>query len=171
MANIHLRKPAVSDGSDISRLVRRCPPLDVNSHYLYLLLCQHFAETCVVAESDSNLIGFLSGYRLPQQTDTLFVWQVAVDPDFRGQRLARRLVEHVLERQANGEVRFVEATISPSNRQSQSFFRSLAERLGARCESSPLFTEEMFPRDVLPQGDAHEAEDRYRIGPLSQSRT
>ena len=157
------------DGNDISRLVRRCPPLDVNSHYLYLLLCHHFAETCVVAESDGDLVGFLSGYRPPALDDTLFVWQVAVDPAFRGQRLARRLVEHVLQSDACRDVRFVTATISPSNRPSQAFFRSLAERLGARCESTSLFTEEMFPPDLFPEGADHEAEDLYRVGPIPSS--
>ena len=166
MSNISLRMPTVADGSGISRLVRRCPPLDVNSHYLYLLLCHHFAETCVVAESDEKLIGFLSAYRPPRENDSLFVWQVAVDPAFRGQRLARRMVEHLLEGEACRDIRFVEATISPSNRQSQAFFHSLAEQLGAPCETAPLFTEEMFPNDLFPESTAHEAEDRYRIGPL-----
>lgn len=171
MPEVLLRMPTVSDGIGISRLVRRCQPLDVNSHYLYLLLCHHFAETCAVAECDGTIAGFLSAYRPPRQQDTLFVWQVAVDKAQRGRRLASRMVEHVMDRTICKDVRFVEATISPSNGASQSFFRALARRMNAECHVQPLFTQDMFPADLFPGAEPHEAEEGYRIGPISRLRS
>ncbi|MDD2638675.1 MAG: hypothetical protein PHO60_06890, partial [Methanothrix sp.] len=50
-----LRKPEVSDGAKIFNLVEICKPLDLNSVYSYLLLCHHFADTCVVAELDGEI--------------------------------------------------------------------------------------------------------------------
>ena len=38
-ADIHFRKPEVSDAPSIERLVRFSPPLDVNSLYCYLIIC------------------------------------------------------------------------------------------------------------------------------------
>lgn len=171
MPEVLLRMPTVDDGVGISRLVRRCPPLDVNSHYLYLLLCHHFAETCSVVECDGKIVGFMSAYRPPQRPDTLFVWQVAVDMAFRGQRLASRMVEQVMDRMSCREIQFIEATISPSNDASQSFFRGFAKRMDAECHVQPLFTLDMFPADLCPGAEQHEAEDGYRIGPISRSRS
>src|SRR5690606_35020586 len=77
-APITLRPPASADGPHLHRLVRACKPLDENSIYCNLLQCTHFADTCVAAEQDGELVGFISGYIPPKQADTLFVWQVAV---------------------------------------------------------------------------------------------
>jgi L-2,4-diaminobutyric acid acetyltransferase len=164
MSDFNLRAPSLGDGVAVSRLVRRCRPLDVNSHYLYLLLCHHFAQTCAVAEGDGEVLGFVSAYRPPQQLDTLFVWQVAVAPEGRGRGLASRLLDEVLQRPGCADLRFVEATISPSNAASQALFHSLARRLNTECRVSPLFTAECFSGI-----EAHEPEELYRIGPFSVS--
>ncbi|MBX3666744.1 MAG: diaminobutyrate acetyltransferase, partial [Burkholderiales bacterium] len=95
-----LREPRITDGAAIHRLVRACPPLDLNSPYAYLLLCAHHAGSCVLAEQDAGPAGFVSAYRLPARADTVFVWQVAVAPAARGQGLALRMLEHLLARPA-----------------------------------------------------------------------
>jgi L-2,4-diaminobutyric acid acetyltransferase len=59
------RKPTPADAADIHALVEECKPLDVNSTYAYLLLCSHFASTCIVAEDGRGLAGFISGYCKP----------------------------------------------------------------------------------------------------------
>merc|ERR1712169_164475 len=67
--NFSFRKPVSTDGSDVFALVERCKPLDVNSMYCNLLQCSHFADTAIVAERGGQMVGFISGYRLPQQPD------------------------------------------------------------------------------------------------------
>ena len=57
-----LRKPTASDGADIWELVRSCRPLDENSMYCNLLQCDHFADTCVLAElSGEAVVGGILG--------------------------------------------------------------------------------------------------------------
>src|SRR5690606_13401955 len=99
-SEIAFRPPALADASRITQLIRRSGPLDLNSQYLYLLLCHHFGETCVVAEQDDSLAGFLSAYRPPRQPDTVFVWQIAVDSGFRGRGVAWSMIQHLLQRDA-----------------------------------------------------------------------
>lgn len=162
MPEIQLREPNVGDAAGILQLVRCCGPLDVNSQYLYLLLCHHFAQTCAVAESGGVVVGFVSAYRPPADPETLFIWQVAVAAEARGQRLASRLIEQVLSRPVCADVRWLEATISPSNQPSRALFQSLTRQLRTECHVSPLFSEH-----VLSGAEAHEQEDLYRIGPFS----
>jgi L-2,4-diaminobutyric acid acetyltransferase len=59
------------------QLVKRSPPLDLNSPYCYLLLCDHFSES--LHTGPTSLTGGWLYLRIPSsgETDTLFVWQVA----------------------------------------------------------------------------------------------
>ena len=159
-----LRKPEVADGAKIFALVSSCQPLDVNSEYCYLLLCHHFADTCVVAEEEGRILAFLSGYLPPSDGEVFFVWQVAIDPSMRGRGIGKRLVREALQRPALTKCRFLETTITPSNEASRRLFVSLARDLAARCTVSSCFSGEDFGHEE------HEAEHLFRIGPFSLER-
>lgn len=156
------REPVIQDGLAISSLIRSCPPLDVNSCYLSLLLCRDFHETCVVAELDSQVLGFLSAYRPPKQENTIFIWQAAVDQSLRSCGVASRMLDTLLARKTLSDVKYLETTISPSNKSSQKLFRSLAKRLNTECRTCNGFSSELFG-----EAEAHESEDLYQIGPFS----
>ena len=170
MSDLRLRCPNPADAAGITRLIEACRPLDVNSTYAYLLLCHHFAGTCVVAEQHGGIAGFLSAYVPPGRNDTLFVWQVAVSNTARGQGLASSLIEEVMSRDAGEAVRFLEATVSPSNRASQALLRSFARRHGTECRVSACFPQSLFGEPSAHEASAHEAEELYRIGPLKPRR-
>lgn len=155
------RTPTVADGAGIWRIVQESGVLDLNSAYLYLLLSKDFADTCIVAEQDKRLIGFASGYRPPTRHEVIFLWQIGIIADLRGQGLGKRLLAHFLRNTGASGAEFLETTISPSNEASQNLFRGLARDMDTNCQVSPCFTEQDFP-------SGHEAEELYRIGPLVQ---
>jgi L-2,4-diaminobutyric acid acetyltransferase len=157
---ITLRQPCPEDGAAMCELVQETAPLDPNSCYAYLLLCTHFADTCVVAEDDGDLVGFVSAYRPPTDPDVLFVWQVAVKSTARGKGLAKTMIQTLLERDTCQSVAILEATVTPSNVASKALFRSLANDHDARCAETCWFPPEMFG------SGEHEAELLFRIGPL-----
>ncbi|MCA9827417.1 MAG: diaminobutyrate acetyltransferase [Nitrosopumilus sp.] len=161
MSSIIFREPLVSDADSIWSLVNSNPPLDENSKYLYVLLCHQFSKTCVVAEFDSKIVGFLSGFISPKNSDTLFVWQVAVDSEFRNQGVAKELVFKALS-QTDSAVQFVEATVTPSNKTSLRFLQNFASDLDTTFTKSSL-----FPTEILENG--HEPEDLIRIGPIQKN--
>ena len=156
-----LGAPRVRDGAAIHQLVEACKPLDLNSTYAYLLLCEHFAETCVRAEREGRRVGFISAYRPPQRGDVVFVWQVAVAEEARGLGLARRMLEHLLARPALRGCCFLETTVSPSNEPSRRLFHGLARDLGAPVTERVLFDEPDFGKAQ------HECETLIRIGPFA----
>jgi L-2,4-diaminobutyric acid acetyltransferase len=145
----------------VTQLIRSCEALDANSHYVQLLLCHHFSGTCLVAESDSQLVGFVSAFRPPTAPDVLFVWQVAVASAARGTGIAGRMLTELVQCAAGGDVRYLEATVTPSNVPSQKLFAGFARRHAAPLAKHCLFSADLF-RDV----EQHEAEDLFRIGPL-----
>jgi len=158
---IELYAPKDTDGMLVHKLVQSCPPLDTNSAYCNLLQCSHFADTSVAAVQDDQLVGFISGYILPNRMDTLFIWQVAVSDQARGQGLASKMINHILERENCQAVRFIETTITESNAASWALFESAAKKLNAKLERSV-----MFEKQAHFHGE-HDSEMLVRIGPFS----
>lgn len=170
-AQFILSEPRPDDGADMEDLVRSCGALDNNSTYAYLLMCKHFAGTCVVARhrgGQGRLAGFVSGYLKPGADDTLFVWQVAVAPDARRQGLGGAMLSHLLERHPLRQVRFLEATVGPENQASRALFAGLAEELGTRCEVRIEFARDLFSQDGANDArNEHDDEYLFRIGPFT----
>lgn len=154
-----LRHPTVDDGAQIHQLIEQCPPLDLNSTYLYLLQCTHFANTCLVAEIDGEVAGFVSGYIKPGAPDTYFLWQVAVGQALRGQGMARKMIDAVLDRPECQGIKHLETTITPDNEASWALFKAFARDRKAGLEGETFFTTEQL-------GGEHSPEQLVRIGPF-----
>lgn len=159
--SIIVRMPDLTDGCAIHDLVSRSHPLDLNSVYCYLLLCDHFKDTCIVAEHESSIVGFISAYVPPAKGETLFIWQVAVDEAMRNRSLATAMLEGLLDRD-HGPVSFLETTVSPSNQASMAFFSAFARRKAAVVSKTPCYGQELFG-----PGSGHEEEILVRIGPFT----
>jgi L-2,4-diaminobutyric acid acetyltransferase len=155
------RTPLATDGPAVHHLIARCPPLDRNSRYCNLLQCTHFAATSVLAEHEGAVVGFISGYLDPRRSDTLFVWQVAVAPQSRGQQLARHMLNALLQRDACAGVAFLTTSITPDNSASWRTFERFAASLGA-----PLTAEPSLAIQGHFEG-CHDGESLVRIGPFA----
>ncbi|MCA0899477.1 diaminobutyrate acetyltransferase [Microbulbifer agarilyticus] len=158
---VQLRLPVSEDGTSVHQLIENCPPLDTNSLYCNLLQASHFAATSVAAERNGALVGFISGYIIPDRPDTLFIWQVAVAEGGRGMGLAGRMLREILARPACRGVSHLETTITPDNEASWALFRGFARKLGAACADTV-----MFDRERHFNGQ-HDSELLVRIGPFS----
>lgn len=156
--DLNFRHPQLNDGYEIYQLIKSCPPLDLNSNYLYFLQAAHFSDTCVVVEQNEVIIGFLSAYYQPDQPQSLFVWQVAVAESARGCGLAKAMLLALLKAQPkDSTITAISCTISPSNKASQGFFSSFAKTHGLVLTTSPFIKKTHF-------GDEdHEAEELYTL--------
>ncbi len=131
--------------------------------YCNLLQCTHFQDTCICAKSDGKLVGFVSGYLLPAKPDTLFVWQVVVAEEARGQGLAIRMLQALLKQPACQNVDFIETTITPDNAASQALFKRLADTLSTEARILQGFDKsEHF-------NGQHESEELWHIGPIAHN--
>lgn len=155
-----LRPPSPEDAASVWQLVGGSGVLDLNSPYAYLLLCSDFSETSVVAEAAAGIVGFVGAYRPPPRPDSVFVWQIVTAPELQGSGLGASLLEALLGRQACRDVRFLEATVTPSNEPSRALFAGFARRRGLPLVELTVFGAELFPSE-------HEEEVRVRIGPLA----
>ncbi|TVP81786.1 MAG: diaminobutyrate acetyltransferase [Puniceicoccaceae bacterium] len=160
--DITLHHPTAKDGASVHQLVADSPPLDTNSLYCNLLQCSHFADTAIIAKCDGKTVGFVSGYRIPSRPDVLFVWQVVVADEARGQGLAGRLLEAQLATEACRGIRYIETTITKDNAASRALFAKFAKKHRVNMEEYPHFDRHTH------FNDQHDSEYLIRIGPFSQ---
>ena len=159
--DVMLRKPQSGDEYAIYRLIKQSPPLDLNSIYSYHLLCRHFTDTCVLAEQQGEIVGFISAYLEPNNPHILFVWQVVVACGQRGKGLARMMLNTLLSSPACTNARMLESTVNPSNHASRRLFESFAQQHNCNLKESVFLDEEQF-------GDEqHEQEILLSVGPLN----
>lgn len=157
-----LRAPVAADGQRIWRLVGQDSTLELNSAYCYVLMCSHFAASGAVAERDDELAGFVTAYRPPSDPQALFVWQVGVSDDVRGQGLGSALLDFLVTRPSNRTATYLTATVASDNEPSKKLFASFARRQGCSLD-----VENGYPSSLFP--DQHPAEPLLRIGPLDRS--
>src|SRR5690625_7851080 len=86
---ISFRKPNLKDGKDIWSLVKDTGVLDLNSSYSYILWCDKFADSTIVAVKDCEVVGFVQGFVQETPEPTLFVWQVAVSERSEERRVGK----------------------------------------------------------------------------------
>lgn len=155
---VHFRKPKKKDAYQIYNLVKNSPPLELNTYYAYLLFTTHFRDTSIVMlNKDDRVLGFIAGYRIPCKINTLFIWQICTDKTVQGRGLAKKMVNSIINREENKDIEFIEATVTPSNIDSNIFFKRLASFFKSEFSCMDYFKKE----DFLPFD--HEKEIIYRI--------
>ncbi|MFF7386985.1 diaminobutyrate acetyltransferase [Streptomyces scabiei] len=154
------REPRPEDGFAVWELVKNTPGLDTNSPYSYVLWFRDYADCSLLATVNGEIVGFLTGYRRPDEPDTYFVWQTAVSPRHGVPFLGVRLFEAAAERQRERGARHVEATVSADNKAILMVLKQYARKRSAEVAERVL-----FPAAWL--GEGHHDEVLHRIGPLT----
>ena len=112
---------------------------------------------------NGEIVGFISAYKKPEQENTLFVWQVAVDEKARGLGLASNMLMHILKRSQCQSIDSLETTITEDNKGSWALFERLAKTLSTDLNSS-IWLEKQKHFD-----GQHESEALVCIGPFTIS--
>lgn len=158
----YFRVPDKNDGAAIWELIKHTGTLDLNSSYSYLLWCEMFSDTSIVVESKGSPVGFISGFIHPKKSNTLFIWQVAVHKSEQGNGLGTKMLFELLGRENSVNIRYIEATISPTNIPSQNLFQGFANKLHTDCVVGNYFSSFDFPEE------GHEDELLFQIGPIKK---
>lgn len=158
---LRVREARPEDGAQLWRLVKESESLELNSGYSYVMMSRFFSDSCLVAEEDDQVIGFVAAFVPPSDPDAVFVWQIGVDRGHRGRGLAGRLLLELLKTERCRPLKRLIATVSPDNKPSMALFRSLARRLDTGFDQRPFFPGEVFPEP------GHEPEHLVEVGPLA----
>lgn len=155
---VTFRPTTRDDAAELFRLVEDDGVLDLNSPYFYVLFADEYADTCVVAERDGELAGFVVGLHPPRRPEVIFVWQVGVSPRHRRLGIAGCMLDELARRTG---ATALEATVTPDNAASEALFRGFARRHGAACTVEA----DHYPSELFGIAD-HETERLFHIEPI-----
>ncbi|OCL84133.1 diaminobutyrate acetyltransferase [Arcobacter porcinus] len=139
--NTTLKKPDKSNSKEIFKIIKESKTLDLNSEYLYLLLSTHFKDSCSLAFIEGELASLVLAYYLPNEEETLFIWQIATKEKFRGKNLTLKLLEDIVSRK---EINKLITTVSPDNIASRKIFEKFAKNNNSEIKKSILFSKDDF---------------------------
>ncbi|WGV99439.1 diaminobutyrate acetyltransferase [Vibrio sp. YMD68] len=155
--NWSFRAPVAKDGLAVNKLIESAEPLDDNSAYCNFLQATHFRETSLAVCYRGELAGFISAYLKPNDANTLFIWQVVVDKGFRGQGIAKKMLNKLLERQNLRRLKAIETTITKNNKASWALFNGVEKEHGEKSVVSVFLDQDMH------FDGQHDTEYLYRI--------
>ncbi|MES2210502.1 MAG: GNAT family N-acetyltransferase [Chloroflexota bacterium] len=139
-----LRRPREADYPGIAAVVDDWWDGKVLQSLLPRLWFRHFAGTSWIAEIDDRhgsrrVVGFLVGYRSPDNPALGVIQAVGVAPNHRRNGLGRALVDAFMrDMRAAGAVR-VETLTWPGNRRSVSFLAAIGFRPDPDADSRPIY--------------------------------
>ena len=114
------------------------------------LFVDHFAETSyVVDDADGRLAGFVIAFMSPDDSATVYVHVIGVDPALRGSGLGRELYARVAgEAKAAGRTRLAAVT-SPINTTSLAFHKAVGFDIGPVVPDYDGPGEDRVPMNLL----------------------
>ena len=119
---INIRNPKESEFEKIYNFVSRCKPLESYGDHFYRIMLRYFNNTCLIAEEENNILGFILGVISQTDPKSYFLWQIGVNPEVQGQGIGRKMLEHIEIELKRKNINRIELTIDPENKASQKLF-------------------------------------------------
>src|SRR3546814_2092279 len=121
--------------------------LDLNSPYAYVMWGDYHAATSVVATLDDAVVGYITGFRVPDAPGRVFVWQIAVDEHQRGHGIGGRMPDDLVRRTG---AEALGAPFTPANTPPAAPFPPLAARPGTPAGETPTCARPHSPPGHAP---------------------
>ncbi len=132
--NLTIRPMRTEDVAAVQAFVSTCPPLGVHTAFTYWVLSQYSSTFSFVAESDGRLCGLLTALATDRLDPGLYLWQLGVSEELRGQGVAGRLLSQLAQAMPPAGVTSFDVSISPENEASRRTFQGFARTVGAAWE-------------------------------------
>lgn len=153
--NIAVRNITKEDGPILRKLASDCGPLDVHTPYTYWVVSSFFGETGFVLEEEEKPIGYIMNL---QKNDILFIWQIGILSEYRGNKFTRKLLDAVFKYARENGIKEILVTIASENKTSYFSFEKY-------CQLNKMVFEkakEVKITDLIDEGFC-ECEIMYRI--------
>ncbi|UTW61306.1 GNAT family N-acetyltransferase [bacterium SCSIO 12741] len=93
------------------------------------LFFKHFTGTSLIARSEELIAGFIIGFISQDNPELAYVHFIGVNPDFREQKLGKRLYDSFFKKVAKQGIQEVECVTSIDNKASIQFHRKMGFRI------------------------------------------
>lgn len=125
MGNVSIRCSVPADCEAIWAVVESWWGRPIESDMFSRFFLTHFNETCLIAESNGQFVGFLIGFLSQTHKDEAYIRFVVVHPEARGSGVGRALYETFFSISVKHQRRVIRSVTSPSNKASVAFHQCL----------------------------------------------
>jgi len=142
MDSLYLRAAEPADADAIQAVVQDWWGRPIESDMLSRFFLTHFAQTCLVAEQDREMVGFLIGFLSQSLPDEAYIRLVVIHPRHRGGGVGRALYERFFAVARQQGRRIIRSVTSPGNQGSVAFHTRLgftSEPQEHEVESLPVY--------------------------------
>ncbi len=155
---ITLRPVTEQDAATLRTIAALCPPLDVHTPYTYWVISHFFGDISFLLEQETENGQFPIGYITALETPkAVFIWQIGLLPEYRGQKLSQLLIGAVYE-QAQKLAMPLCTTIDDDNISSRAAFGSFCAKNSLSMQ--PVGTVTLQASDIP---GFYETESLYQI--------
>jgi L-2,4-diaminobutyric acid acetyltransferase len=119
---IIIRKVREDEFLKVYNFVSHCKPLENYAEHFYKIMFRYFGNSCLVAEFNDEIVGFVMGFRSRVNNKTFFLWQIGVFSYYRGKEIGRILLEEFEKVAKKLGCKRIELTVDPNNLASQKLF-------------------------------------------------
>lgn len=102
----------------------KCPPLEVHTDYTYWVIGNLFNNSCFVIEDENTIIASIMTITT---NDIIFIWQIAVLPEYQNKGLSQILYNKVLNYAKSKNINTLKITISIDNQNSTKAFQKFCK--------------------------------------------
>jgi len=126
---ITVRPLRKSDIPKVRSLIKNHLDLEENWTYkgdpwYYWTLSNMFSETCLVAEKEEKIVGFVAAYKNQSTEKDIFIEDIIVDHKVRRTGLGTKMISTLIQKAANKNCKSIWGTIDPTNKISIDFFKA-----------------------------------------------
>jgi L-2,4-diaminobutyric acid acetyltransferase len=140
-----LRTPETKDKGRVTAPVGTALPRDTRGISGTVVGQDAFHETSVLAEMNGELLGRITGYLLPYDPETLFIWHIEVSDAAPGTALSMRMLRHLLQQKSCAGVTRVQTVISSDDEAPWLQFRQFAGKQNTSMDIQPYYTQALEP--------------------------
>lgn len=107
--------------------------------YVYWIMEEYFASSNYVVLEDNKIIGFICA--LPSiDKQSYFIWQIVVDAEFRGKKVATLLVNRIIEEVKRKKFHQIDLSINKDNKASYHLFDRIAAEHNSKLQNIGEYT-------------------------------
>lgn len=121
---MEIREASVEDYLDLHDLVGKIEGIVQHPTHFYKIMLQYFGNSIIVAVDNDELVGFLLGFVSQTNPEEYFIWQLGVDPQHRGKKIAGKIMKSTIDTARRFGCKKVTATVETTNKPSQGLFES-----------------------------------------------
>jgi len=133
-----IRKPEIKDAVVLRNLEINSSVLEVDSIHCFINFCKHSRDTSLILEESNRILGFIFGNLDSNESNTIFIHQIFIEPEYRRKGLATFMLFNLLSLIQTKKIDSLKTIIFKNDTQLDAFYKSFTKKLETKYSKTVL---------------------------------